>query len=189
MQDLNELRKQIEQELSASSDPDALEQWRIKYLGRKGMMNSLFRGLGEMIAEERALHGKNLNQFRQLVVDAFEQRQQALKEADLQAELTAEGVDVTLPGRRPQVGRIHPVSRTLREIYRIFGNMGFQIYTALDVETDEVQLPAAQFPQRTSRRAKCRTPSTPRSRMSCCAPTPAPARSGPCVIIIPNPSE
>jgi len=147
MQDLNELRKQIEQELSTSTDPDALEQWRIKYLGRKGLMNSLFRGLGEVVAEERAFHGKALNQFRQLVVSAFEERQLAVKEADLQAELTSEGVDVTLPGRRPEVGRVHPISRTLREIYKVFGNMGFQIYNARDIETDEVNFQLLNFPK------------------------------------------
>ncbi len=147
MEDLNKLQNQIEEELSVARDADALEQWRIKYLGRKGMMNNLFRGLGEVIAEERATHGKALNQFRKLVVDAFEDRQQAVKEADLQAELTAEGVDVTLPGRRPQVGHIHPISRTLRDIYRVFGDMGFQIYTARDVETDEVNFQLLNFPK------------------------------------------
>ncbi len=147
MEDLNKLQNQIEEELSVARDADALEQWRIKYLGRKGMMNNLFRGLGEVIAEERATHGKALNQFRKLVVDAFEERQQAVKEANLQAELTAEGVDVTLPGRRPQVGHIHPISRTLRDIYRVFGDMGFQIYTARDVETDEVNFQLLNFPK------------------------------------------
>jgi phenylalanyl-tRNA synthetase alpha chain len=147
MDDLNQLQEQIERELSVARDADALEQWRIKYLGRKGLMNNLFRGLGSMLVEDRATRGKALNQFRQMVQTAFTERQQALKEAQLQAELTAEGVDVTLPGRRPQLGHIHPISRTLRDIYRVFGDMGFQIYTGRDVETDEVNFQLLNFPK------------------------------------------
>ncbi|HEY52634.1 MAG TPA: phenylalanine--tRNA ligase subunit alpha [Caldilineae bacterium] len=147
MDDLNQLQEQIKLELIAARDPEALEQWRIKYLGRKGLMNNLFRGLGSMLVEDRAARGKALNQFRQMVQEAFEERQQALKEAQLQAELAAEGVDVTLPGRRPQLGHIHPISRTLRDIYRVFSNMGFQIYTARDVETDEVNFQLLNFPK------------------------------------------
>ena len=147
MQDLNELRQQMVEELAAATDIESLEAWRIKYLGRKGLLPNLFKGLGTMMLEERANYGRMLNQFKQAVQSAYEERQRALLEANLQAELVSEGVDVTLPGRRPQVGRIHPISRTLREIYRIFGNMGFQIYTARDVETDEVNFQLLNFPK------------------------------------------
>ena len=147
MEDLNKLRQRLEEELAAVTDLEALEQWRRQYLGRKGVLPALFRGLGSLAREDRVAYGQRLNQFKQNAQALYQERQKALQEAHLQAELRTEGVDVTLPGRRPQVGRLHPTSRTLREIYRIFAHMGFQIYTARDVETDEVNFQLLNFPK------------------------------------------
>ncbi len=147
MTDLTQLQQQAETELAASQDDAALEAWRIKYISRKGLIPAAVKQIGALPPEERAAYGQAVNQLKQSVQAAFEVRQQAVKEASLQAELTAESIDVTLPGRRPQLGRLHPISRTLRQIYDICGSMGFQIYTARDVETDEMNFQLLNFPK------------------------------------------
>ncbi|MCO6453129.1 MAG: phenylalanine--tRNA ligase subunit alpha [Caldilineales bacterium] len=147
MNDLSQLQIQAEAELADANDDAALEAWRIKYLSRKGLVSQAVGRIGSLPPEERAAYGQAVNAMKQTVQAAFEARSQELIDASLAAELTAEGIDVTLPGRRPQVGRLHPISRTLRNIYDIFGQMGFQIYTARDVETDLVNFQLLNFPK------------------------------------------
>jgi len=147
MIDLTQLHQQAESDLSAAANAAALEAWRIHYLGRKGLVPAAVARIGNLPPEERAAYGQAVNQLKQAVQAAFDRRQQALQDATLAAELTAEGIDVTLPGRRPQMGRMHPISRALRDIYDIWGRMGFQIYTARDVETDEYNFQLLNFPK------------------------------------------
>ncbi len=136
MQDLQTLRNEALRHLAEAGDGDALEAWRIQYLGRKGTMLELLRGIPDLPADERPAFGQAANALKQELTTAFEERQQSVAQATLAAEMAAEGVDVTLPGRRPQLGRLHPSNETLREIYEIFATMGFQVFTSRDVETD-----------------------------------------------------
>ena len=136
MQDLQTLRDEALRHLAEAGDGDALEAWRIQYLGRKGAVLELLRGIPDLPADERPAFGQAANVLKQELTTAFEERQQAVAQATLAAEMAAEGVDVTLPGRRPQLGRAHPSTQTLREIYEIFATMGFQVFTSRDVETD-----------------------------------------------------
>lgn len=137
MYDLDTLRAGALAALAAANNADALETWRIHYLGRKGQVLELLKLIPTLPAAERPTFGQTANALKNELTTAFEDREQALAAAKLAAELAAEGVDVTLPGRRPAVGRLHPSNRTLREIYAIFAAMGFQVYTSPDVETDE----------------------------------------------------
>ncbi len=137
MQDLQTLRDEALAGLAAAGDEAALEAWRIQYLGRKGQVLELLRAIPDLPADERPVFGQAANALKGELSAAFEERQQAVAQTKLAAELAAEGVDVTLPGRRPQLGRLHPSTQTLREIYDIFAAMGFQVYTSPDVETDE----------------------------------------------------
>ncbi|HIQ04860.1 MAG TPA: phenylalanine--tRNA ligase subunit alpha [Anaerolineae bacterium] len=133
--------KQLEGEalaaLAACTDPETLNAWRTRFLGRKGEVTKLLRGLGQLPKEERPAAGQAANALRQKLEAAFEERAAALARAAREIELREESVDVTLPGRRPYLGRLHPISQTLREIYDVFAQMGFQIYLAPEVETDE----------------------------------------------------
>ena len=148
MQDLQTLRDEALRHLAAAGDGDALEAWRIQYLGRKGAVLELLRGIPDLPADERPAFGQAANVLKQELTTAFEERQQAVAQTTLAAEMAAEGVDVTLPGRRPQLGRVHPSNETLREIYEIFATMGFQVFTSRDVETDRIQLRVAQHAAR-----------------------------------------
>ena len=145
--ELHELQHQAEAELADARDEKQLEAWRIKWLGRKGLVPAAVKKIGALPKTERAAYGQAVNRLKQAVQAAFEARQQALKEEAMAAELRAEGFDPTLPGRRPPVGKLHPVSATMREIVRIFAHMGFQVYTARDVETDEYNFQLLNFPK------------------------------------------
>jgi phenylalanyl-tRNA synthetase alpha chain len=146
MQDLQILRDEALGRLAAAGDAEALEAWRIQYLGRKGQVLELLRAIPELPAEQRPAFGQAANALKGELSAAFDERQQAVAQTKLAAELAAEGVDVTLPGRRPQLGRLHPSNQTLREIGEIFGTMGFQIFTSRDVETDEYNFQLLNFP-------------------------------------------
>ena len=134
--ELNKLREEALRQLEAAGDSGALEAWRVRFLGRKGSVQGLTRNIADLPPEERPAYGQAVNALKQELTAAFEAREQAVAQASLAAELAAEGVDVTLPGRRPQLGRLHPSTQTLREIYQIFANLGFQVFTSPDVETD-----------------------------------------------------
>ena len=145
--ELHDLQHQAQAELTDARDEQQLEAWRIKWLGRKGLVPAAVKKIGSLPKEERAAYGQAVNRLKQAVQAAFEARRQALKEESMAAELRAEGFDPTLPGRKPQVGRLHPSSATMREIVRIFQNMGFQVATAYDVETDEYNFQLVNFPK------------------------------------------
>jgi phenylalanyl-tRNA synthetase alpha chain len=144
--ELMALREQALQQLAAADGARALETWRVEYLGRKGSVQALTRNIAEVPFDQRPGYGQAVNALKQELSLAFEERERALAQASLSAELAAEGVDVTLPGRRPQLGRLHPSNQTLREIYDIFRTMGFQVFTSREVETDEYNFELLNMP-------------------------------------------
>jgi phenylalanyl-tRNA synthetase alpha chain len=123
--------------LAAARDEQALAAWRIAHLGRNSAVMQVFARLPQFDKAVRPALGQRANQVKLALEEAFNQRSQQIKEEALQHSLSSEGLDVTLPGRRPAPGRLHPSTQTLREIYRIWGDMGFQVYLAPDVETEE----------------------------------------------------
>ncbi len=147
LSELTQLQTQAQAELADAKDEKQLEAWRIKWLGRKGLVPAAVKKIGTLPKEERAAYGQAVNRLKQAVQAAFEARQQQLREEAMAAELHAEGFDPTLPGHRPQIGGLHPSSATLREIAHIFAHMGFEVYTARDVETDEYNFQLLNFPK------------------------------------------
>lgn len=131
-----QLKSTALQQLDSIWDNAKLEEWRVEYIGRKGAVNALFEQLSALPREERGAFGKTANEVKNALESAFQARAGAIKQRELSEALEAEPLDVTLPGRRPARGRIHPATRTLREIYKIFGEMGFQVYRTRQVETD-----------------------------------------------------
>ena len=137
MEELDRLAEEARAALSEAQDAAALEAWRIRYFGRKGVLSEVMARLAQLPKEERPAYGKAANEFRQALEAAYAARQEALRQEEMARALAEEKVDVTLPGRPVNLGRMHPSHRTLREIYSIFAAMGFQIFDAPDVETDE----------------------------------------------------
>jgi phenylalanyl-tRNA synthetase alpha chain len=133
-------------EIAAASSPDALEQLRIKYLGRQGLVTGLMRGLGALPAEERREAGARFNALKDSVSAAIDARAIELGRAALSGRLAAERADATLPVSPGVVGRIHPISQTIDEIIAIFGEMGFVVAEGPHIENDFYNFTALNIP-------------------------------------------
>ena len=110
--EVNKLAKEAEQAVADADDLNALEQLRVQYLGKKGSITALMKSLGKLTAEERPQAGQIINEAKQSVQAAIEERKTILASAKLNAQLEKEVIDVTLPGRQAGQGGLHPVTRT-----------------------------------------------------------------------------
>ncbi len=143
---LEQLRQEALAQLAPIWDDAALEQWRVKYLGRKGALAAQMEKLGTLAREQRAAAGKLANETKNALESAFEAKIGAMKQRALSESLESEPLDVTLPGRTAPRGRLHPVTQTMRELYRIWGDMGFQVYPTREIETDTVNFQMLNIP-------------------------------------------
>ena len=132
--------------LQAVADETSLEAWRVAYLGRSSPLMGVFDQLGSLPKEERPLIGRRANEVKRALEAALATAAEELRQAALAHALQAERLDVTLPGRPLPRGRLHPATQTLRQIYRIFAEMGFQVYRSREVETDEYNFQLLNFP-------------------------------------------
>ncbi|WAF88743.1 phenylalanine--tRNA ligase subunit alpha [Aeromonas hydrophila] len=153
MQQLEEVVGQARAEIEGVSDIAALDEIRVKYLGKKGFFTEQMKGLGALSAEDRPAAGAVINQAKQQVQDALNERREALEVAVLNQKLAAETIDVSLPGRRIENGGLHPVTRTIERIERLFGEMGFKVARGPEIEDgfhnfDALNIPA-HHPART----------------------------------------
>jgi len=123
--------------LAEARTPEAVDEVRRTYLGRKGEVARLFDDLPGVAPAERPARGRVLNELRRRIERLVASRMAEVRAADREARQAAEAIDVTLPGRRPRLGRRHLLSQTLTEVQRIFLGMGFEIVEGPDVETDE----------------------------------------------------
>jgi phenylalanyl-tRNA synthetase alpha chain len=146
LQQLEQLRQEAEAALAQANSTEATRIWHGEYLGRKGRLTGILRNLGSLPSEERRLVGKVANEVKTDLEHALKERQDAIAQAELEAARSAENVDVTLPGRPQTLGKLHPTTATLREIYAIFAAMGFQIYNSPEVETDEYNFQLLNMP-------------------------------------------
>lgn len=143
---LNEIERAALSALEAVADEQALEGWRVARLGRSSPLMQNFDRLGQLPKEERPAIGRRANEVKRALEAALLEKSVALRQAALQRSLQAERLDVTLPGRPVPRGRLHPVTRSHREIYRVLTEMGFQVYLSRDVETDEYNFQLLNFP-------------------------------------------
>ncbi|MCG2767535.1 MAG: phenylalanine--tRNA ligase subunit alpha [Anaerolineae bacterium] len=130
------LREQALAKLKATSTLTDLEQWRVAYLGKKGQLSLTLRSIGQLPKDERPQAGQAANVLKKLLEEAYASRQEVLKADDLARTISQEALDVTLPGHPATQGRLHLTTRTLREIYGIFAQMGFQVVRSREVESD-----------------------------------------------------
>ena len=147
--DLDSLRSDLLAAIQAAADEQALEAVRVGALGKKGSVSALLATLGKMTPEERQEMGPAINGLKNEIASAIEARSAELKAKALEARLAAERVDVTLPLRTAptSAGRIHPVSQVIDEITAIFSDMGFSIAEGPDIETDDYNFTALNFPE------------------------------------------
>ncbi len=134
MENIETLKSQTLAAVAAAADLKALEEIRVATLGKKGSVTELMKGLAALTPEEKKEAGKGLNVLKTEIEAALDARRAALAEAELNAKLVSEKVDVTLPVRPENQGRIHPVSKIYEEVAAIFGEMGFEVAEGPDIE-------------------------------------------------------
>lgn len=134
MENLENLKTEIVNSINGAQDIKALEEIRVGVLGKKGKITEMMKGLGTLSIEEKKEMGKNLNILKSEVENALEAQKSALEVKELNAKLAQEKIDVTLPVRPENQGRIHPVSKIYEEVVAIFGQMGFEVAEGPDIE-------------------------------------------------------
>lgn len=147
LEQLDQIEKSALTAIRTVQDKAAMEQWRIAHLGRSAPLMQIFDKLGALPKEERPAVGRRANEVKRALENAFNERADSLRQAALLRSLTAERFDVTLPGRPFSIGRLHPHTQTLREMYRIFAEMGFQVFRSREVETDEFNFQLLNMPE------------------------------------------
>jgi phenylalanyl-tRNA synthetase alpha chain len=143
---LDQMEQTALNSLAVVADEAGLEHWRVAYLGRSSPLMGVFDSIGGLSKEERPTVGRRANEVKRALESALAEKTEALKQSALEKSLQLDQLDITLPGRPLARGRLHPATQTLREIYRIFADMGFQIYLSREVETDEYNFQLLNFP-------------------------------------------
>lgn len=146
-QQLEQIEEIAKKELSACADIKELENLRIKFLGKKGELTAILKQMGGLSAEERPVIGQIANKVRSDIETALAERMAQLKSAAAEQRLREEAIDVTLPGKAPEIGRVHPLNIVLNEIQEIFMGMGFSVVDGPEVETDYYCFGALNMPK------------------------------------------
>lgn len=135
--ELEEIKKTGLSQLAQADHENELDSWRVAHLGRSSPVMGVFSKMAKVDKELRPLMGKAANEVRQALEAAYSEKKKVIDDAALMHALTNEKLDVTMPGRSITRGRLHPLTRVLRQVTRIFGDMGFQVYPSPEVETDD----------------------------------------------------
>ncbi len=147
MSDLDTLVSAARSDFAAAATPADLENAKARYLGKAGRVTELLKALGTLSVEEKKARGAQINATKQQIEAALEAARDALASAALDAQLKAEALDVTLPGRQRGVGGLHPIARTMERIEAIFGSMGFDVADGPEIETDWMSFTALNNPE------------------------------------------
>lgn len=143
---LPDLRREAQERLAGINNLQELQTWRNAYLGRRGAVTRLLRRLGELPTRQRPAAGREANALKQALETAYETRREELVRDERQRAWHAGRLDVTLPGRPVSLGRLHPITRTLREMKAAFARLGFQVYEGPEVEQDRYNFTLLNIP-------------------------------------------
>lgn len=144
---LQQIRQQAADALAQAGDLKALDDLRVKYLGKKGELTAILKQMGKLSAEERPKVGQLANEVRSGIEALVEERTAAVKAALLDQKLALEKLDVTMPGRAAPLGKLHPLTKVLEEVKEIFLGMGFSVAEGPEVETDYYNFEALNIPK------------------------------------------
>jgi phenylalanyl-tRNA synthetase alpha chain len=145
-QNPEQLQQEALKELENIDNTQALEAWRVRYLGRKGELTAILRSLGSLPPGERKTAGASANRVKAGLEKRLEEKEQALKTSRFEAA-DSQAIDVTLPGRPFPAGRVHPITQTMHEVCDIFASMGFQIAEGPEVEWEYYNFEALNIPE------------------------------------------
>ena len=144
---LNRIWEQVSAELQGTRDSAALDQIRVRVLGKKGELTEILRGMGKLPAEERPKMGQMVNSLREKLEAAISGRAAELKQAEKEAALRSEVIDVTLPGKDRQAGSLHPISLVLNDMLDIFTGLGFEMVEGPETEYDKYNFELLNVPK------------------------------------------
>jgi len=144
---LEELKNAALGELAKAATGEELQELKVRYLGRKGPLTEILRGMGQLPAEERPKIGEIVNQVKRTVEQTIKDRQEILQKEALKAKIESEKVDITLPGRKKAKGHLHPITLTEREIKKIFMHMGFDVVEGPEIDNDYFNFEALNLPK------------------------------------------
>jgi phenylalanyl-tRNA synthetase alpha chain len=147
MNDLDSLLADARADFEAARGAAELENAKARYLGKTGRVTELLKGLAALSVEDKRTRGAAINGAKQAIEAALQARRDALAAAELEAQLHAQALDVTLPGRQRGSGGLHPVSRTIERIEAIFASMGFDVADGPEIETDWMNFTALNSPK------------------------------------------
>ena len=153
MIELEQLAKQAESSIAGAEDLSVLDDLRVEYLGKKGRLTGLLKGLGSLTAEERPAAGAKINDVKQSLQDLIGQRKMHFESIELDAKLADETIDVTLPGRGEDVGGLHPVTRTMERIEGFFSRIGYDVEVGPEIEDDYHNFESLNIPSHHPARA------------------------------------
>ncbi|WIM05662.1 MAG: phenylalanine--tRNA ligase subunit alpha [Candidatus Nitricoxidivorans perseverans] len=148
MDNLDTLLAQATADFTAASEPAKLEEAKARYLGKEGSLTLLLKGLGKLAPEGRKSAGAAINLAKQAMESALATRREELRRGQLEAQLAAEALDVTLPGRGPSRGGLHPVTRSLERIEQLFRSIGFEVADGPEIEDDWHNFTALNTPEK-----------------------------------------
>ncbi|WP_101757147.1 phenylalanine--tRNA ligase subunit alpha [Oceanicoccus sp. KOV_DT_Chl] len=146
MENLDSLAAAAREAIANAEDAAALDQLRVDYLGKKGSITGLLKGLGKLSAEERPAAGAEINKVKQALQEQISERKEILDGAAVAARLAGETIDITLPGRGQGVGGLHPVTRTIERISEFFETIGFDVVEGPEIEDDYHNFEALNIP-------------------------------------------
>jgi len=132
--------------IKATADERTLDQLRVDYLGKKGQLTELLKGLGKLPAEQRPVAGEYINEAKRQIQNALDTRRDIIVEKALEQQLAKETIDVSLPGRRQSSGGLHPVSRTIDRIKQLFESVGYSVAEGPEIEDDYHNFEALNIP-------------------------------------------
>ena len=148
MDNLEQLVAQATADFDAATEPARLEEAKARYLGKDGSITVRLKGLGKLPPEEKKAAGAAINVAKQAVESALAARREALKNAQLAAQLASESLDITLPGRGQSRGALHPVTRSLERIEQLFRSIGFEVADGPEIEGDWHNFTALNTPEK-----------------------------------------
>ena len=146
MQALDELKVEATAAIEAATDAASLEKLRVEWLGKKGRVTDLLKGLGQLSAEERPKAGAEINAVKQLLSALISERKDTLQKAAIAEQLASESLDVTLPGRSGDLGALHPITRTIDRMSEFFVALGFEVVEGPEIEDDYHNFEALNIP-------------------------------------------
>ena len=147
MQDYDKLKNEVLIKIKEANSLDDLENLRVQVLGKKGSITSLMKQLGSLEPDKRREVGQILNSLQKNLIESIDNKKSSLEETYLNEKLKNEALDITLPTRPENIGRIHPLSKTMDEVISIFAQMGFTVAEGPDIESDFYNFTALNIPQ------------------------------------------